>query len=87
MPRQLTFDQDRWEGHLYWQNEDRRTLKRVNALIKDIQRGSPFEGVGKPEPLQHLLTGTWSRRIDETHRLVSLVTDTHVVILQARDRY
>ncbi|MFT2707648.1 Txe/YoeB family addiction module toxin [Clavibacter zhangzhiyongii] len=86
MSRQLAFDADGWEDYTYWQIQDRKTLKRINALIRDVMR-DPFEGPGKPEPLKHILSGAWSRRIDEANRLVYLVTDAHVVILQARDHY
>ena len=86
MSRQLAFDVHGWEDYTYWQTQDRRTLKRVNLLIQDVLR-DPFAGVGKPEPLKHILSGAWSRRIDEANRLVYLVTDTHIVVLQARDHY
>jgi toxin YoeB len=84
--RQLAFDADGWEDYTYWQGQDRKTLKRINLLIQDVVR-DPFSGIGKPEPLQHILSGAWSRRIDESNRLVYLVTDSHIVILQARDHY
>jgi toxin YoeB len=71
---------------VYWQTQDRKTLKRVNQLITDVLR-DPFSGIGKPEALQHILSGAWSRRIDDAHRLVYYVTDDHIVILQARDHY
>jgi len=71
---------------VYWQTQDRKTLKRLNQLIADVQR-DPFAGIGKPEPLKHILSGAWSRRIDDVHRLVYLVTDDHIVILQARLHY
>jgi toxin YoeB len=76
-----------WEDYRYWQTQDRKTLKRINALIEDILRDDPFEGLGKPEPLKHVLAGVWSRRIDETNRLVYVVSDQHVTILQARYHY
>jgi toxin YoeB len=86
LSRQLAFDQNGWEDYTYWQGQDRKTLKRLNLLIHDILR-DPFDGIGKPEPLKHVLSGAWSRRIDDTNRVVYLVTDTHIVILQARDHY
>ena len=86
MSRTLAFDRHGWEDYTYWQTQDRKTLKRINTLINDVMR-DPFAGIGKPEPLKHVLSGSWSRRIDDTHRLVYLVTDTHIVILQARDHY
>ena len=84
MSRQLTFDASGWEDYVSWQEQDRKTLKRINALLKDVLR-DPFDGLGKPEPLRHILVGAWSRRIDATHRLVYLVTDSHIVVLQACD--
>lgn len=60
----LSWEDEAWEDYLYWQGQDKRTLKRINALIKDIQR-TPYEGIGKPEPLRENLSGMWSRRIDE----------------------
>lgn len=86
MSRQLTFDASGWEDYVSWQEQDRKTLKRINALLKDVLR-DPFDGLGKPEPLRHILVGAWSRRIDATHRLVYLVTDSHIVVLQGRDHY
>jgi toxin YoeB len=86
MTRELSFDAHGWEDYLYWQAQDRKTLKRINTLIADVLR-DPFDGIGKPEPLKHVLTGAWSRRIDETNRLVYLVTNTHIIILQTRQHY
>lgn len=86
MTRTLAFDSNGWEDYVSWQAQDRRTLKRINQLIADVLR-DPFDGIGKPEPLKHVLSGAWSRRIDQTNRLVYYVTDTHIVILQARDHY
>ncbi|KIG11229.1 addiction module toxin, Txe/YoeB family [Burkholderia sp. MR1] len=75
-----------WESYVYWQGQDKKTLKRINQLIKDVQR-SPFEGIGKPEPLKENLTGFWSRRIDETNRLVYEVVDTQINIVSCRYHY
>ena len=86
MTRQLAFDENGWEDYTYWQGQDRKTLKRINLLIQDVLR-DPFAGLGKPEPLKHILAGAWSRRIDEANRLVYLVTESHIVVLQARDHY
>jgi len=86
MSRTVAFDPDGWEDYVYWQTQDRKTLKRINQLIADIQR-DPFAGIGKPEALRHILSGAWSRRIDDVHRLVYVVTDEHIVILQARLHY
>ncbi|GAA1756762.1 Txe/YoeB family addiction module toxin [Agromyces humatus] len=86
MKRALAFDPRGWEDYVYWQTQDRKTLKRINLLITDALR-DPFAGIGKPEPLKHVLTGAWSRRIDEVNRLVYYVTDDHIVVLQAREHY
>lgn len=75
-----------WDDYLYWQQTDRQVLKRINMLIKDIQR-QPFVGVGDPEPLRHNWTGYWSRRIDKEHRLVYKVTQDSVIIAQCRYHY
>ena len=80
------FDPNGWEDYLYWQTQDRKTLKRINQLIADLLR-DPFTGIGKPEPLKHILAGAWSRRIDEANRLVYYVTGGRIVVLQARDHY
>jgi toxin YoeB len=79
-----------WDDCLYWQTTDKKTLKRINQLIKDIQR-DPFAGIGKPESLKFDLSGTWSRRIDAVHRIVYRIVDTgdddDIVILQCRYHY
>ncbi len=82
----LVFSTKAWEDYLYWQSTDKKILKRINALIKEIQR-TPFEGVGKPEPLKHGLAGYWSRRINDEHRLVYKVEDDAVLIAQLRYHY
>lgn len=82
----LTWASRAWEDYLYWQGRDRKTLKRINTLIKDIQR-QPFDGLGDPEPLRHQWSGYWSRRIDREHRLVYKVTDDAIVIVQCRYHY
>ena len=86
MTRTIAFDQNGWQDYVYWQTQDRKTLKRVNQLITDSLR-DPFAGIGKPESLKHILSGAWSRRIDDVNRLVYYVTDDHIVILQAREHY
>ncbi|BBH11998.1 MULTISPECIES: Txe/YoeB family addiction module toxin [Chromobacterium] len=83
---QIKFDDNAWEDYLYWQQSSKPTLKRINALIKDIQR-NPFEGIGKPEPLKHQFAGFWSRRIDDEHRLVYAVLSNVLTILQCRYHY
>jgi len=75
-----------WEDYLYWQTTDRSILKRINHLIRDIER-DPFSGIGKPEPLKHQLSGFWSRRIDDSHRLVYTVEKDAILIAQCRDHY
>lgn len=82
----LVFTPHGWEDYVHWQTADRAILKRINRLIEDISR-DPFVGIGKPEPLRHALAGSWSRRIDEEHRLVYLVDADDIVILQARYHY
>lgn len=86
MSHSLAFDSDGWTDYVYWQSEDRKTLKRINALIVDAVR-DPFGGIGKPEPLRHQLGGAWSRRIDDVNRLVYLVTGDEIRVLQARYHY
>jgi toxin YoeB len=82
----LVFSEHAWEDYLYWQRTDKRIVKRINNLIRDIQR-TPFEGIGKPEPLKHGLAGYWSRRIDAEHRLVYTVDNEAVYIAQLRYHY
>ena len=82
----LLFSDHAWEDYLYWQKTDKKILNRTNKLIKATQR-EPFEGVGKPEPLKHGLTGYWSRRINEEHRMVYKVTDDALLIAQLRYHY
>ncbi|MAH31154.1 MULTISPECIES: Txe/YoeB family addiction module toxin [Gammaproteobacteria] len=82
----LLFSDHAWEDYLYWQKTDKKILNRINKLIKATQR-EPFEGVGKPEPLKHGLTGYWSRRINEEHRMVYKVTDDALLIAQLRYHY
>ncbi len=82
----LSWAEKAWEDYLYWQQKDKKTLNRINSLIKYIKR-QPFEGIGDPEPLKHNWSGYWSRRIDREHRLVYKVTETAVVIAQCRYHY
>ncbi|MGL0787552.1 Txe/YoeB family addiction module toxin [Xanthomonas translucens pv. undulosa] len=82
----LQFSDNAWEDDLYWQQTDKKMLKRVNDLIKAIQR-DPFQGVGKPEPLRHALAGYWSRRINEEHRIVYRVEAGILLIAQVRYHY
>ena len=82
----IQWDIDAWNDYVYWQTQDRKTLKRINLLIKDISR-SPFEGLGKPEPLKGPLTGFWSRRIDEENRLVYVVEEKVIILISCRGHY
>jgi toxin YoeB len=82
----LIFEDQGWEDYISWLNTDRKTLARINKLIEDIRR-DPFTGIGKPEPLKYHLAGAWSRRIDDEHRLVYLVTAKEIVIIAARYHY
>ncbi len=82
----LAFDPNGWEDYLYWQKTDKKILKRVNELIKDIRR-TPFSGIGKPEALKHELSGQWSRRINAEHRIVYEVVDGLVCVTQCRRHY
>ena len=82
----LTFSSKAWDNYLYWQRTDKATVKRINALIKDIQR-NPFDGIGKPEPLKHGLSGYWSRRINDEHRIVYKVAEDNLLIAQLRYHY
>lgn len=82
----LSFHESAWEDYLYWQQADKGVLRRINALIRDIQR-DPFSGMGKPEPLKFNFSGYWSRRIDQEHRLVYKVSDGNIIIVQARGHY
>ena len=75
-----------WDDYLYWQNTDRKMLKKVNELIKSCER-TPFSGIGKPEPLKENLKGYWSRRIDNTHRLIYKVEGDTIIISQCRFHY
>lgn len=75
-----------WESYLYWQTTDKKIFKRINELIKDIKR-SPFDGIGKPEPLKFDLAGKWSRRINDEHRLVYEVKNGALIIFQCRYHY
>lgn len=82
----LVFAESAWQDYLWFQEKDRQLLKRINQLIKDALR-TPFEGLGKPEPLKADLSGYWSRRINDEHRLVYGVTQTDLVIISCRYHY
>lgn len=82
----LLFTPQGWDDYVFWQTADRTVLKRINKLL-DAALRNPHEGIGKPEPLKYGIQGGWSRRITDEHRLVYVVTDSAVVILQARYHY
>ena len=82
----LIWSEESWDDYLYWQETDKRIVKKINELIKDTRR-TPFEGKGKPEPLKHNLSGFWSRRSREEHRLVYAVTDDSLLIAACRYHY
>jgi toxin YoeB len=82
----LIFSEHAWNDYLYWQKTNKKILKRINLLIKDVRR-SPFEGIGKPEPLKHALSGYWSRRINDEHRFVYKVSNDSMLIAQLRYHY
>ena len=82
----IIFSEHAWDDYLYWQRTDRKILERINKLIKEIQR-SPFEGTGKPEPLRHGLSGYWSRRITDEHRIVYKVDKDSLHLAQLRYHY
>ena len=86
MTRLLAWTDEAWSDYVYWQAQDKKTLKRINLLITDCKR-SPFEGIGKPEALKENLSGFWSRRIDDTNRLVYAVNNSHLTIISCRYHY
>jgi toxin YoeB len=82
----IAWTENAWDDYLYWQKIDKKTLKRINDLVKDIKR-HPFEGLGSPEPLKHNWTGYWSRRINKEHRIVYKFEDEMLSIAQCRYHY
>lgn len=86
MPERLVWTPAAWSDYVYWQGQDRKTLKRINALIQDAMR-QPFDGIGKPEPLRENLSGFWSRRIDDVNRLVYAVDGRDLAIVSCRYHY
>ncbi len=82
----ITFAEDAWEDYLYWQLQDKKTLRKINSLLKEIQR-TPFEGTGKPEPLKGNLSGIWSRRINEKDRLVYKFENDVIIVEQCKGHY
>ncbi len=83
--RKIWFD-EAWDDYLYWLSQDKKTLKRINSLLRDIERGN-FDGIGKPEPLKGDLSGFWSRRIDDANRLVYRIADGALEILSCKGHY
>ena len=81
-----SWDDEAWADYLYWQTQDKKTLKRINNLLKDIDR-TPFSGIGKPEPLTGSLSGYWSRRIDDCNRIVYRIKDNRIEIIQCGTHY
>ncbi|MDM8564908.1 Txe/YoeB family addiction module toxin [Candidatus Halobeggiatoa sp. HSG11] len=86
MNRKLAWTSEGWDTYIYWQSQDKKTLKKINKLIENIKR-TPFEGIGKPEALKEDLSGFWSRRIDDKNRLVYVVDDNFVTIISCRHHY
>ena len=86
MKNRLVWDPAAWEDYLYWQNADKKIVKKINTLLKDIDR-TPFIGTGKPEPLKYALEGCWSRRINLEHRLVYKIDNNSIYVLQCRYHY
>ena len=82
----IIFSDESWDDYLYWQKNDKKLLKRINQLIKDVKR-NPFDGIGKPEPLKYELQGCWSRRINDEHRLVYEASDNELRIVSCRFHY
>jgi len=82
----ITFTNNSWEDYLYWQQRDKKILKKINQLIKDIKR-DPFKGIGKPEPLKYEFAGCYSRRITDEHRIVYDIQETSIVIISCRFHY
>ncbi len=86
MSKKLVWTNEAWTDYIYWQSQDRKTLKRINKIIEDTKR-TPFKGTGKPEPLRENLSGFWSRRIDDTNRLVYIVDKKYITIISCRYHY
>jgi len=82
----ITWTDESWEEYIAWQSQDKKVVKKINSLIKDIKR-DPFDGIGKPEPLKYELSGCWSRRISDEHRLVYEVTEYSIVVISCKYHY
>lgn len=84
--KKIWFD-EAWDDYIYWQTQDKKTIKRINMLVKDIERNGAETGIGKPEPLKENLNGYWSRRIDEKNRLVYKIENDELQIISCREHY
>ena len=82
----ISFMPEAWQDYLYWQTQDKKTLKRINQLLQDIIRNG-YDGIGKPEPLKNEFQGFWSRRIDETNRIIYRIDNGQIIIVQCRTHY
>ena len=87
MNKKLVWTDESWKDYIYWQTQDKKTLKRINRLLDDIKRNDPFKGIGKPESLEGNLSGFWSRRIDDTNRLVYVVDELYIIVISCRYHY
>ena len=87
MIKKLAWTDEAWEDYIYWQTQDKKTLKRINRLLDDIRGNDPFKGIGKPEPLRESLSGFWSRRIDDTNRLVYAIDEVYITVISCRYHY
>jgi toxin YoeB len=83
----ISWDRDAWDDYLWWQAQDRRMLRRINDLIRDIERNGNADGIGKPERLRHQFDGYWSRRINHEHRLVYVASESEILIIACRYHY
>ncbi len=87
MNKRFVWTDEAWKDYIYWQTQNKKTLKRINRLLDDIKRNDPFKGIGKPEPLRENLSGFWSRRIDDTNRLVYAVDEAYIAVISCRYHY
>lgn len=87
MTKKLAWTDEAWKDYIYWQTQDRKTLKRANKLLEDIRQNDPFKGTGKPEPLKETLSVFWSRRIDDTNRFVYGVDKEYIAVISGRYHY
>ena len=86
MSKKLAWTEEAWKDYSYWQTQDKKTIKRINKLVADVKRHH-FKGIGKPEPLKENLSGFWSRRIDDTNRLVYAIDEQYITIISCRYHY